>query len=786
MLRLLPAALASWVALLGWSGSSPGAIADDDRVSFEREIRPILSDACVFCHGPDANHREAGLRLDRREEAVADRGGYAAIVPGDPESSELMLRVCSEDELDRMPPPDSGKELSPEQVELLRRWIEQGAEFEEHWSFVPPTRPEVPEVGESSWPLGAVDRFLLAEMERHGLSPAAEVDRGTLIRRLALDLTGIPPTIEELEAFERDDRPGAEDRLIDRLLASPRYGERMAILWLDLVRYADTVGYHGDQEHHISPYRDYVIAAFNRNLPFDRFTVEQLAGDLLPEPTIDQLVASGYNRLLQTTHEGGAQDKEYLAKYAADRVRNLSGAWLGATMGCAECHDHKYDPYTQADFYRLAAFFADLKQRGAYPGPDVSPTPREPEIEVLDEVDRRELAEVEEAIAALGDRPGSEPEREALERKREEIASRARRTMVSVSVEPRITRILPRGNWMDESGPVVEPGVPGVLPELGVEGRRASRLDLARWLTRPDHPMTSRVFVNRLWDRFFGRGLSRSLDDTGVQGQAPSHPELLDWLAVEFVESGWDVKHLVRLMVSSRAYRQSSIPTPERLREDPDNEWFARQGRFRLPAELIRDQALAVSGLLVERLGGRSARPDQPEGYYAFLNFPKRTYVPDSDGSQYRRGVYMHWQRQFLHPMLRAFDAPTREECTAKRSQSNTPIGALTLLNDPCFVEAARAFAGRVLLEVEGTDADRIAWAWRSALSRSPTVREVEALVRLLERERSDSGADPSAASALLGTGLAPVPEGIDPAELAAWTAVTRAILNLHETITRL
>jgi hypothetical protein len=781
-IRLLAPA---WIILLVAPTTDALAARPDDAppVSFDRDIRPILSDNCVFCHGPDEAERQAHLRLDLAEDALADRGGYRVIEPGNPDASELIYRITTDDEFDLMPPRESGKELTPEHVELLRRWIAEGAEFKPHWSFIPPSRPDVPEVLDPSWPLNPIDTFLRSRMEAEGVTPSPEADQATLIRRLCFDLTGLPPSSAEVDVFLRDDRPGAVERLVDRLLQSPRFGERMAISWLDLVRYADTVGYHGDQVHHITPYRDYVVNAFNENMQFDRFTTEQLAGDLLPEADVDQRIASGYNRLLQTTHEGGAQDGEYLAKYAADRVRNVSSVWLGATMGCAECHDHKYDPYSQRDFYRLAAFFADLEQEGAYPGPDRSPTVRAPEIEVLDPIDRQELAEVEAAIEAL--KAGGE-DATSLEARREVIKAQARRTMISVSVEPRVTRLLPRGDWMDDSGPIVEPGVPDILPRLGVEeGRRASRLDLARWLTRPDHPMTSRVFVNRLWAQFFGRGLSRSLDDTGLQGQSPTHPELLDWLAVEFVERGWDVKHLVRLIVTSRAYRQSSTPSPELLRADPGNETFARQQRFRLPAELIRDNALAVSGLLVERLGGPSAKPYQPEGYYAFLNFPKRTYEADTSLDQYRRGLYMHWQRQFLHPMLRAFDAPSREECTASRSTSNTPIGALTMLNDPSFVEAARVLAARTIDEGGDSDDDRLTFAWQSALSRTPTEPERAALRRLLDAARFDFASNPSAALELRSTGLAPVPEHLNPAELAAWTAVCRAILNLHETITR-
>jgi hypothetical protein len=728
---------------LGLVTASPAAA--DEPIRFNRDVRPILSDKCFACHGPDATHRKADLRLD-----TAD-GARQVVVPGKPAESELIARVTSPQKSRRMPPAKSGKELSAAEIDLLRRWVEQGARYQAHWSYLPPQRPAVPAVKNAAWPRDAIDRFLLARIESAGLLPSPEADAITLVRRLSFDLTGLPPTPAEVDTFLADDRPDAYDRLMDRLLASPHYGERMALYWLDLVRYADTVGYHGDQEHAIAPYRDYVIKAFNENKPFDRFTAEQLAGDLLPGAGVEQKIASGYNRLLQTTHEGGAQDKEYRAKYAADRVRNVSAVWLGATMGCAECHDHKFDPFTQRDFYRLAAFFADLDERGAYLGPDQSPTKRPPEMLVP-----FPLA----------------PERKAL-------------TMVSAAARPRTVRVLKRGDWMDESGEIVQPGVPACLPPLDVKGRRATRLDLARWLTSPGHPQTARVFVNRLWYVFFGAGLCRTLDDTGSQGEWPSQPELLDHLATEFVASGWDVKHLVRRIVMSSAYRQSSLETARLRERDPENRLFTRQGRFRLPAEMVRDNALAVSGLLVRRLGGPGARPYQPEGYYAQLNFPKRTYHADTGDGQYRRGVYVHWQRQYLHPMLKAFDAPSREECTARRPVSNTPLAALALLNDPSFVEAARAFAARVVREGGKAEENQVRWAWRAVLSRPPEEREVAALARLYRQEREQYATDRAAAEKLVRVGLSPRPEEIDVAELAAWTAVARALLNLNEAITR-
>src|SRR5262249_39459357 len=603
-------------------------------------------------------------------------------------------------------------------------WIEQGAAFQPHWSFLPPRRPPVPDVRHVAWASSPIDSFILQRIERASLETSPETDKVTLLRRLSFDLIGLPPTPAEVQAFVNDPAMDPYTRLVDRLLASPHFGERMALYWLDLVRYADTVGYHRGQQHHAWPYRDWVIKAFNDGLPFDRFTAEQLAGDLLPGATPEQKIASCYNRLLQTTHEGGAQDKEYLAKYAADRIRNLGGVRLGATLGCAECHDHKFDPYTQKDFYGLQAFFADVEERGAFKGPDATPTARPPEMDVVSPLD---------------------PQRKG-------------RVMVTHAVTPRVIRVLKRGDWMDEGGEVVGPGTPGVLPPLGVEGRRATRLDLARWLTSDDQPQTARVFVNRLWYLFFGEGLCRSLLDTGAQGEWPTHPELLDYLAVEFVESGWDVKHVVRLIVTSAAYRQSSHESAGFRERGPQNPTFARQPRCGARAEMTRDTALSVGGLLVRRLGGPPARPYQPDGYYEFLNFPKRTYKPDADENQYRRCVYTHWQRQFLHPMLKAFDAPFREECTARRPISNTPLSALVLLNDPTFVEAARVLAVRMLREGGPTGADRVQWAWRTVLSRMPSERETTAVLHLYEAERETFAADPKEAERSLRVGLAPVP----------------------------
>jgi cytochrome c553 len=751
-------------------------------VDFNRDVRPILSDKCFACHGPDEKHRKAKLRLDDGKAAHAS----GAIAPGKPADSAIIERILA-DEGERMPPKKSGKSLTAAEIDTLKRWVSEGAKYAPHWAYVPPKKHDVPKATGAT---NFIDNFLLARLEREKLTFAPEADRRALARRLHFDLTGLPPTPAAVEAFVNDKSPDAYEKLVDKLLASEHYGERMATYWLDLVRYADTVGYHGDQDHHATPYRDYVIDAFNLNVPFDRFTREQLAGDLLPKPTTDQLIATCYNRLLQTSHEGGVQAKEYLAIYAADRVRNVSAVWMGATVGCAQCHDHKFDPYTAKDFYALAAFFADVDEekhlRGG--GADAIPTKRAPEVPVHTRRERERLDALEKEIVQLAKLDSGEAAKRlaVLTKERDALKKAQRLVMVTQALkEPRTVRVLPRGNWLDETGPVVEPAIPAFMGKLSVKGR-ATRLDLANWLTDPKGAggLTARVFVNRLWYLYFGTGLTKSLEDFGAQGEAPTHPELLDALALEFSQS-WDVKRVVKLIVMSRAYRQSSAESPALRERDPENKLFARQGRWRLPAESIRDSALFVSGLLVLDVGGPSAKPYQPAGFYKHLNFPKREYVSDADAKQWRRGVYVHWQRQYLHPMLKAFDASTREECAAQRARSNTPLAALVLLNDPTFVEAARVLAQRALADGGKTDAERLAFAFKQVTSRAPDDTESQVLLKLLEKGRIAYKADATAATALLKIGQSPLPKDVSAPELAAWTAVCRALLNLSETITR-
>lgn len=830
---------------LGWLLSSAHAADPSvpEKVQFNRDVRPILSDNCFLCHGPDANHRKGKLRLDLRDEALKKE----AFVPGKPDESPLIQRILTSDEEDLMPPRDSHKQLTGRQKDILKRWVAQGATYQQHWAYETPVKPSVP-YGEHG-----VDYLVRRRLTEVGLAPSPEADRRTLVRRIYFDLLGLPPTPAEVAAFEKDPSPDAYERLVDRVLRNPHYGERMAQGWLDVVRYADTIGYHSDNPRNVWPYRDYVIQSFNDNKPFDRFTLEQVAGDLLPDANQETRVGSAFNRLLLTTEEGGAQPKDYEARMLTDRVRAVGAAWLGQTTGCAQCHDHKFDPISMRDFYALGAFFADVQEGiiGRREDGMIVASPEEqqrlaqrdtalaearkryeavlPRIDAAQEqwetdvqtygVTLPELqpdakatdAEKKTArqVAGLLGNPKRSPqdqqvvqnyfrsrvnklhqtERVALanaERERRETYDALPKCLVTVSTtDKRTVRILPRGDWMNESGEIIKAALPHYLPQPKIEGREPNRLDLAQWLVSRENPLTARTVMNRLWKQLFGTGLSKVLDDLGAQGEPPANPALLDWLAAEFMDSGWNVKHMVRSIVTSTTYRQVSTPTPAQLEADPYNRELARQTAFRVDAELVRDAALAVSGLLAPRIGGPSVKPYQPEGYWENLNFPTRNYVPDQGENQYRRGVYTWWQRSFLHPSLLAFDAPSREECTAERNRSNIPQQALVLLNDPTYVEAARALAVRILTECQGTPEQRFAWAWQRTLQRDPRAEEVTIAGELLTGHLQAYRANPTAAEDLSKTGFAPTPEAIDRSELAAWTHVARVLLNLHETITR-
>lgn len=779
-------------------------------LSFNRDIRPILSDKCFQCHGPDEETREANLRFDQKQSAFADLGGYFAITAGDVDASQMITRVHEDDPDLRMPPAESGKELTKKEIVLLEQWIKQGAKWSEFWAYVPPQDHPTPKIKNKRWAKNWIDYFTLAKMESAKVNPSKRTDKTTLLRRLYFDLTGLPPTPRHTREFLRTESPEAYEELVDTLLKSKHFGERMASYWLDLVRFADTVGYHGDQDHNISPYRDWVINSLNANMPFDQFTREQLAGDLLPNSTVDQKIASGYNRLLQTTHEGGLQLKEYRAIYAADRVRNVSAVWMGATVGCAQCHDHKFDPYTAKDFYSMAAFFADIEEelhlQNTGNAPNAVPTRREPEMLLIDDANREKLDDASTALNTAnqqlrelktGNVEAPEYKQaiafqkakvEQLKKRKKEIEAKGRWTLFTRALaKPRVTRILPRGNWLDESGEIVLPAIPEFMGQLATKSKRANRLGLANWLTDCESgngKFTARVFANRLWYLMLGSGISDSLDDFGGQGRPPTNPELLDRLALEF-SGDWDIKKLIRTIVLSETYRQSSSASAELRSKDPFNQLFARQSKHRLPAEMIRDNALAISGLLnLSNIGGKSVKPYQPAGYYQHLNFPPRKYKHDKSRLQYRRGVYVHWQRQFLHPSLRAFDATRREECTAARPRSNTPLAALALLNDPSYVEAARVFAERILKNGGDTFEAQLDYAFLLAVSRSPEASESATLKQLFVASKETFAENPEDAKKLLSVGLEEA-NYTDHVELAAWTQVARAILNFDETITR-
>jgi Protein of unknown function (DUF1553)/Protein of unknown function (DUF1549)/Concanavalin A-like lectin/glucanases superfamily/Planctomycete cytochrome C len=1096
-LRLLFALLVS--ASLAWilsaTRAAPAAEAPTKPVDFNREIRPILSDNCFKCHGPDEKMRMANMRLDETEGLFVDRGGYKIIVPGNSAQSKIYQKISSKDVAFRMPPVYSGKTLTGKQIEVIKQWIDQGAKWETQWSFVAPKRPSVPEVKDKAWVRNPIDSFVLARLEAEGLKPSEETDKVTLLRRVSFDLTGLPPTPAEVDSFLADKSPDAYEKRVDQLLASPHYGERMAMEWLDLARYSDTHGYHIDSLREMWPWRDWVIKAYNQNMPYDRFTIEQLAGDLLPNATLDDKIATGFNRNNMINFEGGAVPEEYHVEYVIDRASTTGTAWLGLTMGCARCHDHKFDPIRQKDFYQFAAFFNSVPERGldGYLGnaDPVLPLPTAAQQQQLDELNGRltsTLAELPEkdiiasrnewqktALAGIvepsqegliayypldngladtsgqhhdgkavrgdavydegkvgkaaefngetqvnfadtgdfdrGDRfalalwtrtstssavkliqkrdgsdhwqgyeimvddptfdsrrrfshfivrlasrwpdnaievqtkdryataafshlvvgydgtgrasgvklyvdgkpaaaevlkdnlsgsfrtpgplevgnkangkpfegrlddlrvynrPVTDDEAETLgirlparsllvalagkptqeiatlqpdkeppeaqigeEEKAETPEAKAARlekehqaalseyflkyaapekdrqlyaqlislreqkekleksvTSVMVMTEmkkPRDTFILGRGQY-DNPGEKVTPAVPAFLPPLP-PGAPANRLTLAKWLVDPKNPLTARVAVNRYWQDCFGVGIVKTAEDFGSQGEQPSHPQLLDWMATEFVASGWNVKAMMRLIVTSSTYRQSSRETREMTERDPENRLLARGPRFRLPAEMVRDNALDVAGLLDTRVGGPSVYPYQPKGLWEEMAFGEgfsgQTYTPSTGEDLYRRSMYTVWKRTVPPPSLTTFDAPDREKCTARRTITNTPLQALVLLNDPTYVEASRVLAEKTISQVGRDPEKRVDFVFRLATDRKPQPQERAVLLRLEREELAEYRHDKTSALKLIGVGEAKRNPKLDPAELAAWTTVASTILNMDETITK-
>jgi hypothetical protein len=756
--------------------------ADSRSVDFRRDILPILSENCFLCHGPDSKTRKADLRLDTKAGAL--RTSDPIIVPGKSGESELILRIVSEDPDEVMPPRKSGKTLTPHQVELLKKWVDQGATWTRHWAFDPPLRQVPPAVKRRDWPRNSIDAFVLARLEKEKLEPSPPASRFALIRRVYLDLTGLPPSPREVDEFIADRSPVAYEELVDRLLASPAYGERMAMDWLDGARYADTNGYQNDFARTMWPWRDWVIGAFNANQPFDRFTIEQIAGDFLPGATLTQRIATGFNRNNRTVTEAGSIDEEWRVENAVDRIETTATVFLGLTMGCARCHDHKYDPISQTEFYGFFGFFNSINEKGVYtetkgnvpplivlPGPD----------------DSRRLGEFDLAIA-VARAYGTKKHEEDLARQKAEYE----KTMLSVMVmedlpKPRPMYPLKRGQYdqPDKIRPL-EPGTPSSLPGLPA-GAPRNRLGLAKWLVSPENPLTARVEANRIWQHHFGVGLVKTAENFGIQGEPPSHPELLDWLATELIRTGWDVKAMHRLIVTSATYQQASRVPPAMLAHDPENRLLARGPRYRLSAEVVRDNALAISGLLAPRIGGPSVKPYQPAGLWEELagGAGEGPYIQSKGADLYRRSLYVYRKRTVPHPAMATFDAPSREICQVKRPRTNTPLQALELLNDVAYVEAARALAQHMIEEGGCSPDERIVYAFRRSIARRPTPSELAVLRFGLERYLPAYRSDPAAAEELIRHGESAPDPKLDRAELAAYTATAGVILNLDETISQ-
>ena len=749
-------------------------------VDFRREVLPILSENCFTCHGPDEKTRKAELRLDVKDGAL--RTKEPVIVRGKSSESELFERVSSKERDQVMPPPKSGKTLSPSQIDVIRKWIDQGADWKGHWAFERISRPAPPVVQQSSWSRNPIDRFILKALETSGLSPSPEADGATLLRRVSLDLIGLPPEADLPQKPPNADRLSYEV-LVDRLLASPLYGERMAMEWLDGARFADTNGYQNDFARIMWPWRDWVIAAYNINLPFDRFLIEQLAGDLLPNATLAQKIATGFNRNNRSVTEAGSIEEEWRIENAVDRVETTATVFLGLTMGCARCHDHKFDPISQSEFYKFLGFFNSVTEKGVYTETRGNVPPL---ISMPTKREKLRLSELETALAAARKRD----DKKEVEKIGEEKDT-LEKAIVSVMVmedaaAPRPTFILKRGRYdMPDTTRRVNPGVPASLPGLPKDAK-PNRLGLAMWLTSPENPLTARVVVNRIWQHHFGTGLVKTAENFGIQGEPPTHPELLDWLASELIRSGWNIKAMHRLIVTSATFRQQSSSSPALLARDPENRLLARGPRFRLPAEIVRDNALAIAGLLVKKIGGPSVKPYQPAGLWEELagGAGEKPYVQDKGPGLYRRSLYVYRKRTVPHPLMATFDAPSREVCQVKRPRTNTPLQALELLNDLTYVEAARRLAQLAIDNGGTSDTDRIKYAFRRALAREPSGPELKLLLQGLNRYQAAYRSDKIAAKQLIQNGDSPVDSKTDPALLAAYTASAAVILNLDETIT--
>ncbi|HIG28172.1 MAG TPA: DUF1553 domain-containing protein [Verrucomicrobiales bacterium] len=809
---------------------------ENSPIDFNRDILPIFSDNCFHCHGPDAKARKADLRLDQPEGLLLSSENTPLLIPGNPDSSEIVKRLESKDSDEVMPPPESNRSLTEKQIRTIRLWIEQGAPWQDHWSFKKLTRPNLPEIQNRFLPRNPLDHFILNRLERVGLSFNPEANKEILIRRVSLDLTGLPPTLEELDAFLRDDRPDAYDRLIDRLLLSPRYGERMVWDWLEAARYADSNGYQGDRERTMWPWRDWVIKALNTNQPFDQFTIDQLAGDLVPTARFDQILATGFNRNHMINGEGGRIPEENRMEYVMDMTETVGTVWLGLTLNCCRCHDHKFDPLTRKEYYQLSAFFNQTPINGGGGDPQTAPIltvpGREqktqlltletkiqnlsmevstlekniPALVALTEISEQELSKPteKEVRKALAPSPCSRNKdqlnkiAEFFTHKHSVYVNRIRALQNLVNTRNQLNRSIPKVMVMkdretrresfiltmglyNQPEEKVNAGTPSSLPDLPTD-RHPDRLSLAQWLVSPDNPLTARVIVNRYWQIFFDEGLVRTPEDFGTQGKRPTHPGLLDFLATEFIRTEWNVKALHRLIVTSTAYRQSSKVSQSLQERDPENELLARGPRARRPSWMLRDQALAASGLISDPIGGPSVMPYQPGGIWREATFGKKTYTQDHGGNLYRRSVYTFWRR-IVGP-TQFFDVSKRQSCVVKPTRTNSPLHALLTLNETTYVEAARQLAQRTLIHND-SNVERIRFAFRSVTARFPTESEQHILQERLNRLGHHFESNSDAVEHLLQIGESANENNLDPVEHAAYTLLCNLILNLDETLSK-
>ena len=747
------------------SGGSVTAQRIPEVVDFNFHIRPILSDRCFKCHGPDANQRKANLRLDTEEglfQALKENPDAHVTVSGNPEASELYRRLIAEDTAQVMPPPYANLTVTDHEKKLIRKWIDQGAKYEKHWAFLTPREQQPPEIN-SDWINNDIDRFILARMEDFGLKPNERADKERLLKRVSFDITGLPPSIELQERFINDPAPDAYEKVVDDLLATPQYGEKMAVHWLDVARYADSHGYQDDGLRTMWPWRDWVIHAFNQNYPYDKFLTWQLAGDLLPNPTKEMLLATGFNRNHKITQEGGVIDEEYRIEYVTDRTNTFGKTFLALTLECAKCHDHKYDPISQRDYFSTFAFFNQVPEKGLLGDIQLASLADPPRIDIT--------TEEAEGILSFVNKKQDEPVQVMV--------------MKDSSVR-RPTHILIRGAY-DVPGEEVDFQVPEAVHPFDTTRYEKNRLGLARWLTDKSHPLTARVFVNRIWQEFFGNGIVKTSGDFGMQGDLPTHPQLIDWLAIDFMNHGWDIKRLVKQLVMSSTYQQSSEVSKRKLAADPENKYLSRASRRRLPSEHVKDHVLASSGLLVKEIGGPSVKPYQPDGIWELSTSGRgvlANYIQDHGDDLYRRGMYNFIKRTVPPPVMLMFDASNRDQCEVRRVSTNTPLQALIMMNDPMVLEASRVLAERLMLE-DLSPEERISRAFRSILCRKAPEKELEILKKYYADEWEYYKSDPAKAEQKLQVGEYKHEETVDVAETAALMQVVSMLYNTDEAITR-